>query len=107
MRIELTEIAWLEEHELSQRELAQLSGLPPRLLGELVHCGAIAPLPPTGKSRQPRFSAAALSAARHARRLRDDFELDVQGLLLALGLLERVRELETELRQLRARAPRQ
>jgi chaperone modulatory protein CbpM len=50
--------------------------------------------------------AAALHAARTAHRLQADFELDVQGLALALRLLERVSELETQLQSLRARSPR-
>jgi hypothetical protein len=37
--------------------------------------------------------------------LRKDFELDPQGLALAVALLERVRDLEEQLRDLRARIP--
>jgi hypothetical protein len=37
--------------------------------------------------------------------LRDDFDLDASGLLVALGLLDRVHELEREIRALRARLP--
>ena len=40
-----------------------------------------------------------------AGRLRADFELDLQALVLALGLLERVADLEAQLRELRARQP--
>jgi chaperone modulatory protein CbpM len=105
MRIETTEVIWFEQHELSLPELADLSGLPQQVLAELLDCGAIEPLgQPAGS--ETRFGAAALHAARTAHRLQADFELDVQGLALALRLLERVSELETQLQSLRARSPR-
>lgn len=105
MRIEATEVLWLEQHELSLGQLVELSGLPPRVLEELLECGAITPLESSG--REARFGAAALRAARAAGRLRTDFELDVQALVLALGLLERVADLEAQLRELRAQQPQQ
>jgi chaperone modulatory protein CbpM len=43
---------------------------------------------------------------RTARRLRQDLELDPHGVALLLPLLERIRALEDELRDLRARLPR-
>ena len=104
MRIELTEMLWFEEHVISLPELAELSGLPRELLEELVRCGAIAPL--DSSEREPRFGASALVAARNARRLRTDFELDLPALLLVLGLLERVNELGGRVRELQAKSPR-
>jgi chaperone modulatory protein CbpM len=103
MRVELTEMLWFEEHAVSLTELAELTGLPAGVLEELVNAGAIEPL--DAASAQPRFGAAALNAARHARRLRQDFELDAQALSLALGLLERIDGLERQLQTLRARLP--
>ena len=102
MRIELTEAAWFEEHVLSLDELCEISGLPEVVLEELVHAGAIAPLV---AGTDMRFGAAALHAARRARRLREDFELDTPALLLALGLLDRLQEMERKLRELEARLP--
>ena len=104
MRIELTEVMWFEDHQLSLQELAELSGLPTALLAELIDAGGIEPL--DAHATPPRFGARALSAARQARRLREDFELDSSALLLALGLCERVRELESRLRELQAKLPR-
>lgn len=104
MRIELTEMVWLEDHRLSLRELADLSGLPGALLAELIEAGGIEPL--DAAAAEPRFGARALLAARHAQRLREDFELDSTALLLVLGLFERVRGLEDRLRELQARLPR-
>jgi chaperone modulatory protein CbpM len=103
MRVELTEMLWLEEHALSLSELAELTGLSTSMLEELVSSGAIEPI--DADVAAPRFGAAALSAARHARRLREDFELDTEALSVALGLLERIHSLEAQLRSLRARLP--
>jgi chaperone modulatory protein CbpM len=94
---------WFEQHVLSLPELAELSGLPHAILEELLDCGAITPLEPVGA--QIRFGAVALRTARAARRLRSDFELDVEALALALGLLDRVTELEAQLQELRAKLP--
>jgi len=103
MRVRLTEMLWLEQHAVTFTELAELSGLGTELLSELVSAGAIEPLEPA--AAEPRYGAAALEAARRARRLRDDFELDANALSLMLGLLERVGELEHELRAVKARMP--
>jgi hypothetical protein len=103
MRVELTEMLWVEEDVVSLSDLAELTGLPAGLLEELVSAGAIEPL--DAASAEPRFGAAALSAARHARRLHEDFDLDEQALPLVLGLLDRIDGLEQQLRSLRARLP--
>jgi chaperone modulatory protein CbpM len=103
MRVELTEVLWFEEHAVTLPQLSELSALPISLLEELVSGGAIVPL--DASSPEPRFGAQALTAARSARRLRDDFELDSSALILALGLLDRVHELEQQLRKLRAQLP--
>jgi chaperone modulatory protein CbpM len=103
MRVELTEVLWLEEHAVSLSELAELSGLSTSMLEELIASGAIEPI--DAASAQPLFGAAALSAARHAWRLREDFDLDAPALSLALGLLERIDVLELQVRSLRARLP--
>ncbi len=103
MRVELTEMLWLEEHELSSSELAAISGLTPELLEELVSSGAVSPIDPSVP--EPRFGAAALRTALTARRLCTDFELDTPALLLALGLLDRIDALEARLRLLRAKLP--
>lgn len=103
MRVELTEMIWFEDHVVSISELCELTGMPEATLAELVSSGAIEPIELVGG--EPRFGAAALSAARHARRLREDFELDTQALPLVLGLLDRIDALEQQLRALRARSP--
>src|SRR5665213_4560541 len=74
MRVELTEVLWFEQHVLSLSELAEISGLSRAVLEELLDCGAIAPIEPSGN--ELRFGASALHTARTAHRLSADFELD-------------------------------
>lgn len=105
MKDEAIEVLWLEQHELSMAELADLSGAPALLLEQLLDCGAIAPLElPQGQDL--RFGATALQVARKARRLQADFDLDMHALTLALALLERISDLESQIQVLRARIPR-
>jgi chaperone modulatory protein CbpM len=99
-----TEVWWLDEHRVvSFTELVEVSGLREAELLELVSSGALpARDSPDGGLA---FSARVVTLARTACRLRDDFELDTRGLAVALGLLERVRDLEGEVTRLRAQLP--
>jgi chaperone modulatory protein CbpM len=98
------QVDWLHAHfELSLAQLCELSGLSETELRDLVECGALAPADPG--AREWTFGADRLVVARSASRLRKDFDLDAQGLALAVALLERVRDLEEQLRDLRARLP--
>jgi len=100
-----TEVVWLDEHRVvSLEELLLVSGLSREELLELVQGGAIPVRETRGTSYY--FSAQVISVARTACRLRDELELDVAGLAVALRLLERVRSLEDEIAQLRAMLPR-
>ena len=104
MRVELTEMLWMDRHqELSLTEITELSGLSEIEIHELVDCGVIAPFDSGDASGT--FGADSILAARTARRLRDDFDLDAAGLALALTLLERVHDLEAQLAALRAQKP--
>ena len=105
MKVELTEAVWLDERgAFTLVELAQCSGLAESELRDLVELGAIAPMDPD--AREWSFAAKCISAARAASRLRNDFELDSQGVAVVLSLLERVQELESALQRLNARLPR-
>ena len=105
MRIELTEVLWLHEHQaLSVNQLAELSVLSEAEIHELVDYGAIAPI--DAKAAKLTFDTQCLVIARTACRLRADFDLNTQGVALALTLLDRVHDLEAQLRDLRARLPR-
>ena len=100
-----TEVLWLDEQRVvSLEDLVQVSGLSRADLLELVHCGALPAREERGASFV--FAAHSISVARTAGRLRDELELDVTGLGVALRLLDRVRGLEQEITRLRALLPR-
>lgn len=101
-----TEVLWLDEHRVvSLTEMVEVSGLTREELIELVHGGAIPAREIRGATYT--FSAQVIGVARTACRLRDELELDIAGLGVALRLLDRVRELEGEITRLRAMLPRQ
>lgn len=104
MKIEVTEVLWMDQYqELSLADLAKLSGLSAEELNELVDCGAIVPV--NTNSAEWVFDAGCLVVAKTACRLRNDFELDTQGLSVALTLITRIHNLETQLHDLRAQLP--
>ncbi len=104
MKVELTEVLWLDEHQqLSLAELAELSGLLETEVRELMECDAIVPV--DRHAVTPRFSADCIVTMRRAYRMRKDFELDAHGMALAVTLLGRIQELEAQLNQLRAQQP--
>jgi len=93
-----------DERRLGLRDLADLSGLSEGELLELVEYGALTPADAT--PGQWVFSVQSITVARTAHRLREDFELEPHGVSLLLAYLDRIRELEGELRALRAQLPR-
>jgi len=105
MATEHEETAWMNEHcQVTMAELASLSGLSDAMLIELVECGALSPLDPDAV--QWNFSAHCVVPMRKAGRLRNDFELDTNALAVALSYIERIRELEEQLRVAHAQIPR-
>ena len=121
MKVELSEAQWLcEQAEISVGQLAELTGLSPELLRELVDYGALVPIgAPVAEheassaadarpdpSAQWSFAADCVVAVRTARRLRDDFDLDANALAVALMLIERIHGLEAQLRELHSQFPR-
>ncbi len=105
MRIELTEAVWLEERpELSLEELTELSGLPEEVLRELVDCGVLVPI--SAQASEWRFTSGYVATVRTASRLRTDFDLDANALALVIRLMNRIEELEAQIRALRAGAAR-
>jgi chaperone modulatory protein CbpM len=104
MNVELTEAQWLhEQSEVSIEELAELSGLSPALLRELVDYGAL--VPRDTKSTRLSFTADCVVTVRTVSRLREDFDLDTNALSVALPLLERIRSLEAQLQDMRSQFP--
>ena len=111
MRVEFTEALWLDEgQEYSVTELVACSGLSLSELQHLIDCEVVLPVTAVDaltdiNASQARFSSACLTLARTASRLREDFELDENGLALTWRLLHRIRELEVEVSNLRAQLP--
>lgn len=104
MKTEHTEVLWLgEHHEFSLQELCELSGCSELEIRELVDYGVLAPAHTEGSPMT--FSGHHLLAARTARRLSRDFDLDQHGVALMIKLLDRIRELEARVRDLHARLP--
>ena len=102
MSTQTVEAVWLDEHTLcTLEELVQCSGLTVVEVRELAALGALPAQP--GPADVLLFSARSIVTARSARRLRDDFELDLAGLGVALHLLQRIERLEQELNALQAR----
>ena len=104
MQAETVNVLWLDHSQrVSINDLVELSGLNEADVHELVEFGALVPL---NVDEIPwRFSADCVVTVRKASRLKNDLELDSHALALALGLLEQIRSLETELTQLRAQRP--
>lgn len=108
MMVEITatsEVFWLDERQqFSLTELAELSGLSAAELQHLVECEAVLPVTAVEAASEAHFSAECLALVRTASRLRNDFDLDANGLALTLRLLNRIRELEAELLYLHAQS---
>ena len=103
VNIEKTEVLWLDARtDYSMADLAEQSGFAHEDLCELVECGVIAA---TRSEGALHFEAQSIALARAARRLQADFELDLSGVTVAITLLRRVSELESEMRLLRAHLP--
>lgn len=89
------------ETTIALDELVAASGLTRETVIELVEWGVFQP------AGDPwMFASRTVIAARRAARLRRDFGLDIPGLALAASLLDRIDELEAQLRELECQLPR-
>ena len=88
----VTEVTWMQ--------LVNASGLSEAEVTELVQYGALVPRDPSAPTWT--FESRWLVVARHASRLRRDFDLDPHGVSVVLSFAERIESLEAELRALRA-----
>jgi chaperone modulatory protein CbpM len=101
MENKVLDAVWLNDGgSCTMVHLAEISGLDSAELQLLVDSGALKPLPHADDKLA--FASGAMMVARTARRLRDDFELNPNGLALAMRLLATVEALEYELERLRA-----
>ena len=101
MNIETIEALRVDElGEITFAQLIEYSGMTDADLRELVDYGALVPVDPATSSWM--FRAGNLTIARNAGRLRREFDLDPHGIAVLLRFIERIEELEAELRALRA-----
>jgi len=88
------------QRRISLPELVELSGLTQAEVVELVDYGAFAPAGGTATSWV--FTVQEVFVARTAHRLGEEFALEPHAVALMLAYRDRIRELEAELRALRA-----
>ena len=96
MTMQVTHAVWLNEVEVCSIEhLAEVSGLSLDDIADLVDHGVMTPA--DAAAQAPSFHLLHVVTARQAGRLRDDFQLDRNGLTLAMTLLRRIDALEQAL----------
>jgi len=96
MSMQVTDAVWLNDTAVCSIEhLVEVSGLSRDDIRNLVEDGVMAPADASDPGAG--FHLVHVLTARQARRLRDDFELDRNGLALALTLLRRIESLEQAL----------
>jgi chaperone modulatory protein CbpM len=95
------EAVWLHGNEVCYIEhLVEVSGLSMDEIKDLIESDVITP---TDDTAQPySFALHTVLTVKTARRLRDDLELDRNGLSIALTLLQRIDALEVEITKVRA-----
>lgn len=104
MNPQVHESLWLNErHTVDMPELSRVCGLSTDELLELMDYGALAPL--NIQPQPPVFSASCIAPLRQATGIRSDFDLDIFTVAILLGYINRITELERQLRALRAQAP--
>lgn len=97
-----SEWTWLDaQRAVDEAELAHMCQLTIAEVEELVDYGALAPL--AGPTRQ--FSAACIAPLREASRLRGHYDLDLFTVSLLLGYLQRIAQLEQQVRALQVHVP--
>lgn len=89
----ITTTAVRAEMHLSDKELAQATGISPAGLTRLVRLGLVEPIAP-GESR---FAATTVARLRRLVRLHDDLGVNFADAAIIVNLLERLDRLETEL----------
>ena len=88
---------------ITHAELTQVCRLRAAEIDELVDYGALLPLP--GQGGQRAFSRACVATLRIASTLKQDYDLDLFTVALLLEHLDRIEELQREVRFLRAHLP--
>lgn len=103
MAAERDDAVWLSAgRTVTIVELSEACGLPVASIEELVEYGALSPADPSART----FTASYVVTLRDAARLCGDLELEMPAMALVTRFLGRIRELEDEVRHLRAQLPR-
>ena len=96
------EVTWLDLREaVSLAELSRICGMNTDEIAELVDYGALAPL--ESNAQESIFSADCIVQLRTECKLRVDYDLDVFTVAVLMGYLDRIDELERQVRSLQAR----
>lgn len=104
MRSDLEQFEWLDVHgTVGAPELARICNLTLPELDELVDYGLLTPVAASGPQRV--FSAACVPSLREASALRSRFDLELFVLGLVFSQLQRISDLEREVRTLHAHLP--
>jgi chaperone modulatory protein CbpM len=102
MNLQTSESIWLNETGVCRIEhLVEVSGLSAAEIEDLIHTGVL--VPTDAESETLFFELRYVVTVKAARRLRDDFQLDTNGVALALTLLQKIDALEQQLATLQAR----
>lgn len=102
--IQLENGSWLEASEtISLSELSRTCAISDGELMELVDYGALKPLGAPSGARV--FSAACVATLRTACRIRREYDLELFTVALLMRYLNRIDELERELRTMQAQSP--
>jgi chaperone modulatory protein CbpM len=100
MEVKPSDWMWLDtRHNVDQQELAQMCSMSEAEVDELVDYGVLVPLV---NAPGRLFNAAVVPSLREAVRLRADFDLDLFTVSLLLRYLQRIVQLEHQLRALQA-----
>lgn len=101
MNVNISEWTWLDDQEVcTAQHITEVSGLSREELDELIENGVIVPI--DNRAQPQAFPLRHVVTANIARRLRDDFELDRHGMVLAVTLMQHIDALRNELNAVRA-----
>jgi len=107
MQLTQAEWVWTDAHTtITITELSRVCGISRAELDELVEYGSLVPLDGAPDEGAPVFTADCVAPLRAAGKLRQDFDLDLFAVSLALGYLQRIDALERQVRALQAHLPR-
>ena len=105
MQIETLDWTWLDaQRQVEQSELEHMCSLTSAEIDELVDYGALVPVI-TESTTVRQFSGSCVAPLREATRLRADYDLDLFTVSLLFGYLQRIADLEQQLRALQAHLP--